>query len=116
MEMLNTIKIHHWKTHSFAKHKATDELYSSLNDLVDTFVETLLGKESERVNMMVRRLPVYDFTDRGVEAFKNKILEYRKFLVDMNLFFKTENDSDLLNIRDEIVGELDKFMYLLTLH
>ena len=42
LEMLNTVKLYHWKTHSYAQHKATDELYSKLNENIDTFVEILL--------------------------------------------------------------------------
>ena len=32
------IKLFHWKTHSYSTHKATDELYSKLNDDIDKFV------------------------------------------------------------------------------
>jgi hypothetical protein len=32
LEMLMMIKLFHWKTHSYATHKATDQLYDSLND------------------------------------------------------------------------------------
>ena len=31
LQMLNTVKLYHWKTTSYAQHKATDELYSKLN-------------------------------------------------------------------------------------
>ena len=116
LEMLNTIKLQHWKTKSFARHKATDDLHSELTGLVDKFVETLLGKDQSRVEMVERRLAVYDFSsDNTNNGFKNKILEYRKFLTDMNIFFDPATDSDLLNIRDEMLGALDQFLYLLTL-
>lgn len=116
LEMLTTIKIQHWKTTSFSRHKATDDLHSELTGLVDQFVETLLGKDQSRVEMVERRLAVYDFSSNSDNnSFKNKILEYRKFLMDMNIFFDASTDSDLLNIRDEMLGALDKFLYLLTL-
>ena len=38
LHMLNTVKLYHWKTTSFSTHKATDELYGSLNDKLDEFV------------------------------------------------------------------------------
>ena len=38
LEMLNTIKLYHWKTFSFAQHKATDELYAKLNENIDNFI------------------------------------------------------------------------------
>ena len=43
MEILMIVKLYHWKTHSYATHKATDELYSKLNDNIDHFIEVLLG-------------------------------------------------------------------------
>jgi len=50
--LLNTVKLFHWKTTSFAAHKASDELYSSLNSNIDKFVEVLLGKlNGERVQL-----------------------------------------------------------------
>ena len=38
LQMLNTTKLYHWKTKSFAQHKATDELYSNLNSTIDKYV------------------------------------------------------------------------------
>ena len=35
IEILNIVKIYHWKTFSYPEHKATDELYESLNGRVD---------------------------------------------------------------------------------
>jgi DNA-binding ferritin-like protein len=42
LSLLNTVKIYHWKTYSYATHKATDELYSKLNENIDRFMEVLL--------------------------------------------------------------------------
>jgi DNA-binding ferritin-like protein len=38
LEMLLMIKLFHWKTHSYATHKATDELYTKLNANMDSFL------------------------------------------------------------------------------
>ena len=45
LNLLNNVKIYHWKTRSYAVHKATDELYEKLNEQIDQFVEVLLGKK-----------------------------------------------------------------------
>lgn len=47
MEMLTTIKLYHWKTRSYAQHKATDELHERIQGNVDKFVEVMLGKTSK---------------------------------------------------------------------
>ena len=43
---------------------------------------------------------------------------FKKYLVNMSSapYFKNPENSDLLNIRDEILGDLNKFTYLLTFH
>ena len=114
LEILNTIKLFHWKTYSYSIHKATDELYSDLNNLFDEFVEVMLGKSKERVNLTkVKTLVLNDFDD--VEKLINKINHFQSYLIHLNKKLNKESDSDLLNIRDEILGKLDQFMYLLTL-
>ena len=115
LEMLNMVKLHHWKTYSYSTHKATDELYSDLNSNVDAFVEVLLGKEgTPRVNLThVKSLPLYDFGSTGL--FKQKIAQFKLYLEHMSKCPTLMNNSDLLNIRDELLGNLNKFTYLLTL-
>lgn len=112
IEMLNTIKLYHWRTRSFAQHKATDELYSKLNENIDTFVEILLGKNQSRVIMMEQRINLYDAPT--TMKLKDRIFEYREFLIDLNMQFDYKKDSDLLNVRDEILGNINQFLYLLS--
>jgi DNA-binding ferritin-like protein len=112
LEMLNTVKLYHWKTKSFPQHKATDELYEHLNTHIDEFVEVMLGKDQSRVKIIERRIQLYDFSN--VSGFKNKIYEYRDFLIDLTHHLDEKRDSDLLNIRDEILGDINKFLYLLS--
>jgi len=112
LEILNMVKLYHWKTRSYAQHKATDELYSKLNEHIDSFIEVLLGKDESRIKMLERRIDLLD-SSNGV-AFKQRIYEYRDFLQSMNIYFDSSRDSDLLNIRDELMGDVNQFLYLLT--
>ena len=112
LEMLNVVKLYHWKTHSFAQHKATDELYERLNGHIDTFVEVLLGKDQSRIQMVERSIQLMDPSEKT--DFQNKVLEYRGFLTDMNIYFDPARDTDILNIRDEILGDINQFLYLMT--
>jgi len=112
LEMLNTVKLYHWKTHSYAQHKATDELYSKLNENIDTFVEILLGKDESRVRMVEKRSRLID--SENTNDFKSRIYEYREFLIDISKYFNEKRDTDLLNVRDEILGHINQFLYLMT--
>ena len=115
LEMLMMVKLFHWKTYSYATHKATDELYESLNEHIDHFIEVLLGKTGLRIDLMSNRtITLLDLNSQ--EVLKSKITAFKSYLVglDNNKALSTMSNSDLLNIRDEILGDLNKFLYLLT--
>jgi DNA-binding ferritin-like protein len=115
LQMLNTVKLYHWKTSSYAQHKATDELYENLNSNIDKFVEIMLGKTGGRVNLTgTKSIPLLDYTN--VSDFTREINMYKNFLINMttNAVINITNNSDLLNVRDEILGNLNQFTYLLT--
>lgn len=115
IEMLNTIKLFHWKTTSHPTHKATDELHGKISISIDTFVETMLGKHGGRVNLTgVKTIALNDYS--SMDAFKEEIARYKAFLKGLNNMLNPVNDSDLLNIRDEMLGDLNQFTYLLTFH
>lgn len=105
LEILMIIKIYHWKTNEYSAHKATDELYSSLNEHIDNFVEIWLGKNNKKLNATMNISITYLSNKKKLST---KIQSFIKHLEGLEL------DSDLLTIRDDIVGELNKFRYLLT--
>jgi DNA-binding ferritin-like protein len=115
LEMLMMVKLFHWKTHSYATHKATDELYEKLNENIDHFIEVLLGKTGSRIDLMSQKsISLIDLNSQ--EKLKDKIMSLKSYFVDLdnNKALSTMSNSDLFNIRDEILGNLNQFMYLLT--
>ena len=114
LEILMIIKVYHWKTRSHSVHRATDELYDKLNEYIDSFVETMLGKKGNRLNMKGKMIK---FTDpSNLKELIKIIYDYRILLeFKINNYIDPIIDTDLLNIRDEILGSLNQFLYLLTL-
>lgn len=118
LELLIAVKLYHWKTHSYAVHKATDDLYGELNTNIDKFVEVLLGKTSIRTNLVKQKtVQLVDLTSKAqlIQLVKN----FKHYLVGLsnNKFMQqTMANTDLLNIRDEILANLNQFLYLLTLN
>lgn len=113
MGILNTVKLYHWKTFSFATHKATDELYEDLNKYVDEFVEVMLGYHGGiRAKLPHTNMKMNDFNTP--EQFKHKLGEYKKTLISYTQKLDPIQNSDLLNIRDEILASLNKTAYLLS--
>jgi DNA-binding ferritin-like protein len=113
-DMLNTVKLYHWKTKSYAQHKATDELYGRLNENIDKFVEVLLGKDESRIQMVEKHIVLMD--PSKTKDFKEKIYMYRDFLTNMNKYFDEKTDTDLISIRDDILVDINQFLYLMTFH
>jgi DNA-binding ferritin-like protein len=112
IELLNVIKLYHWKTKSFPEHKSTDELYSALNEHIDTFIEVLLGKMQTRPQQSIFRINAYNFS--STKELLKYLSKIKKELSQMTTLYKTE--SDLLSIRDEILADIHKFEYLLSFH
>jgi hypothetical protein len=117
LSLINTVKLYHWRTLSYATHKATDELFSQLNDKVDEFVEVLLGKNdtSRTTYLQVDQLTCPIITTSSV--FTSYMDDHRAFLTNMaSMFnFDPERDSDLLAIRDELLALLNRYLYLQSL-
>jgi hypothetical protein len=100
----------HWETKSYARHKAYGEIYGTLDGLIDTFMETHMGKYGR---------PKFETISIELKSMKNVkindfIGESIGFLEDLTNKL-SDKDTDLLNIRDEMVGELNKLKYLLSL-
>jgi hypothetical protein len=82
---------------------------------MDTFIEVLLGKTGTRVDLLNnKKISLIDLS--SPEQLKAKVEGFKSYLVSLtnNKALSNMNDTDLLNIRDEILGDLNKFLYLLT--
>ncbi len=115
LEMLLMVKLFHWKTTSYATHKATDELYTKLNANVDSFIEILLGKSNSRIDLMSNKnIRLVDLSSQ--ESLKREIEGFKGYLVglDDNKAMRSMSNTDLYNIRDTILGDMNQFLYLLT--
>jgi hypothetical protein len=103
------MRIFHWQTKSHARHKAFGKIYSNLGDLIDTFAEAWMGK-----NGRVRVAGPIELQNLGGDV-EGIVDGYIEILVGLTDTLDPQRDTDLLNIRDEILGEFNKLKYLLTL-
>ena len=112
-EMREQIKLYHWQTDSFAQHKATDDLISSLDENIDTYVETYMGKYG-RPKMTTRNnsFRLQNMNAKMAVKFIKDCISYLQGPLVKKL---KPDDTDLFNIRDEILGDLHKVLYLFTL-
>jgi DNA-binding ferritin-like protein len=111
LTILNQIKYYHWETCSFARHKALGDAYDSLSESIDEFVEILLGKYGkdslQQISLNIR-------TGNEIDPCV-ALDEIIGFLVSLTEKLDCSCDTDLLNIRDEMLGTINHTKYLFTL-
>ena len=81
----------------------------------DSFIEILLGKSGSRIDLMNQKtIRLIDLTSQ--ESLKKEVDIFKGYLVslDDNKAMRTMSNTDLYNIRDEILGQLNQFLYLLS--
>jgi hypothetical protein len=109
LQFRTNIKLYHWQTESFSYHKISDELLGSIDDLSDKFVEAVCGVYGIRPVMSGQSILIKNIIQ------VNEIIEEIK-LVKLELKKPTDilTNSEIANIRDELLGSMDKALYLLS--
>jgi hypothetical protein len=106
----NQVKLYHWQTGSFARHKATDDLTAALDLNIDTFVESYMGRYGRpKVSGSIK---LHNFSESAARSFVAKQTTYLSTVLPRKI---KKTDTDLLNLRDTILGDLNKVLYLFTL-
>ena len=106
------LKIFHWQTKGFARHTALGNTYDTLDDLIDTFVEEAMGKYGRFIlDEETNTIQLANLKELKPESMLDTVIEA------LNQFTSQcdETDTNLLNIRDEMLGSINKLKYLLTL-
>ena len=94
--------IQHLQTTSFAEHKALNAYYDGILELTDTFAEAYFGR-FKRVEIIIPEAKVCSAVDHMKEM---------QSMIDSE---RNNYPSELQNIMDEMLGLVDKTLYLLTL-
>jgi len=106
----NQVKLYHWQTKSFARHKATDDLTAALDLNIDSFVESYMGRYGRpKVSGTIK---LHNFSESAARSFVAQQTAYLTKVLPKKL---KSTDTDLLNLRDTILADLTKVLYLFTL-
>ena len=111
--MRSQLKLYHWQTHVFARHKASDNLLESLDALIDKYVEVYMGKYGRpKLTTKTNTTHINNMNDGMAARFIKVCIAYLEKPLIKHL---KPTDTDLVNIRDEMMGNLHKLLYLFTL-
>jgi len=104
------IHVFHWITTSYSQHQTLGELYDGIHDLTDNFMEVYMGKYGRNVGASAGSVISYNTSN-----VNEVIFAFETFLISLTNEIQP-TDTDLLNIRDEMLALVHKAQYLLTLN
>lgn len=107
----NALKFFHWQTKIYAKHIALGELFDGATELVDDFTETAMGKYG-RIDVSGLSYDFVNISDANVITAIDDMIEKS---INLTNVVDAAKDTDLLNLRDELMAKCNKTKYLLTL-
>lgn len=108
--ILVQLKIYHWSTVSYARHKASDQCFVDLQGLIDRYMEALLGTASrKRVFGNLAPLKI-DLKQACGDAYMTKRIASLIHKLD-----RAKLPKDLANLRDEMLTTLHTCLYLFSL-
>ena len=105
----NNLYLYHLTTYKYSRHVASGSLVDKLDDLIDKFLEIYFGKYGRPDQFEDVDLKLCKSSD--AESYMG-LSTYINFLNDEIPLLVKPNDTDLLNIRDEMVGILNNTKYL----
>jgi len=115
LHLRDQIKLYHWQTRVYARHIATDQILAKIEKNIDSFVEIYIGKYGRpKLNGTNASITLHNLTEAGASRLIKAAIKYLQGALAKSL--RANSDSDLLNLRDEMVGDLNQLLYLFTLH
>lgn len=124
LTILNQIKVYHWQTNSFSEHKALDMAYEELEESIDEFIEKyqgIFGRIKSGSGSFLLELENLQTVNSPTEevpetvGLQGKIDQWIAYLKSFNEDSNIGNKTDLLNVRDDMLGTLNQLKYLITL-
>jgi len=106
-------KVLHWQTKSFSQHESFDKIVDSLRENTDELIETFQGRYGRIISSSSFKLNLENYsTIEAALVYTDKLIA---FLVETFPTLISPKATDLLNIRDEILGNLYQLKFLLSL-
>lgn len=112
-QMREQIKLYHWQTKLYSRHKATDSVIDALDEHIDKYVEVYMGKYGRpKLTTRTNTIKVSNLSEANILKFIKQCITVLQTTLVKNL---KPTDTDLVNLRDEMLGELNQLLYLFTL-
>ena len=108
--MRDTMKFYHWSTKIFARHLEADNFVDNLTLKMDRFIEVMQGLYNKRAIVPSKMFSIKKHTDTTIIKELN---DFKKFLIN-DIPKHIRGDTDLMNIRDDMLADVNNTLYLFT--
>ena len=109
--MMLNIKLYHWETTIYSRHKASDKLHENLSESIDKFIEVYIGGYTRPTFTSTFSVKVKQLNDTNIIEVLNEYITFLKYELPN---FVNQSDTHLLNIRDDMLTHINKALYLFT--
>jgi hypothetical protein len=114
MALRDQVKLYHWQTLNYPRHIATNDLVTKLDANIDQFVEVYIGKYGRpKLSGKTSSIHLRNHSDKEAVALLKDAINWLSTVLPRKL---KKTDTDLFNIRDTIVADLNQTLYMFTLN
>jgi hypothetical protein len=114
MTLRDQVKLYHWQTLNYPRHIATNDLVTKLDANIDQFVEVYVGKYGRpKLSGKTSSIHLRNHSDKEAIALLKEAIDWLSTVLPRKL---KKTDTDLFNIRDTIVADLNQTLYMFTLN
>lgn len=103
------LKLYHWQTDSYARHKATDELVDKVSEYKDRFIEVYFGKYGKQKISKDCKIALMNQTDADILKFLDST---NKEIITIRKQLEQNGDNDLVSILDDLAVSINQTIYL----
>lgn len=103
------LKVYHWQTRSAPRHKAAEDLLGKVQAFTDDLVEFCQGRNEMRIQFEKQKIVIRNLVED--EDYGYALLRELWKMVDE---FECDDDA-VENRRQDLLGDVERAMYLFTL-
>lgn len=113
LELRNQMKLYHWQTEQHSRHIAADKFLDKAEDIIDSIIEAYQGKyKTIDLDKNNKEIKLHNIKDKDIEKYLKTV---RDFLVkEYEEYIDKDEDTDLLNLRDELIANINITLYLFS--
>jgi hypothetical protein len=114
MKLRDQVKLYHWQTMNYPRHIATNDLVAKLDTNIDEFVEVYIGRYGRpKLTGKTASINLRNHSDKEAQQMIQEMVGWLETELPKKL---KKTDTELFNIRDTILQDLNQTLYLFTLN